>query len=35
MRLSMLDHFDYGEPHEAHPAFWVFFVAVGEGGAKR
>ena len=35
MRLSMLDLIDHGEQREAHPAYWVPFIVVGEGGAEK
>ena len=35
LRQSMLAMIDRGRPHEAHPAAWAPFIAVGEGGARR
>jgi CHAT domain-containing protein len=34
LRRSMLALIDKGKPHEAHPAYWSPFVAVGEGGTE-
>jgi CHAT domain-containing protein len=35
LRRSMLALIDKGESREAHPAYWVPFVVVGEGGRGR
>jgi CHAT domain-containing protein len=35
LRASMLAMIDSGQDAQAHPAFWLPFVLVGEGGAAR
>jgi CHAT domain-containing protein/tetratricopeptide (TPR) repeat protein len=35
LRQSMLAMIDRGRPHEAHPAAWAPFIAVGEGSTRR
>jgi len=33
-QASCRTHRESGEPHQAHPAYWVPFVVAGEGAAR-